>query len=161
VLSSLHRVVVGDNRIEVTLQADALRSIEGSASDEHDGFLVLRLAFEMRKRQGAVILEAPGQAPTMAGKPDRALVRAVVLARRWAAELGGGVVPSIKALARREGLCHHYTARLLPLAYLSPQITDAILAGKQPGGLARCARGPAASSRLDAAAAAARRYGPD
>jgi len=41
-------------------------------------------------------------------------------------------VASIRALAKREGLCNHYTARLLPLAYLAPDLTDAILAGRQP-----------------------------
>ena len=49
----------------------------------------------------------------------------------WAAELETGTVASINALARREGLCDHYTARLLPLAYLAPDVTEAILGGRQ------------------------------
>jgi hypothetical protein len=55
-----------------------------------------------------------------------------VLAKAWSRELEQGEVGSIKALARREGLCNHYTSRLLPLAYLAPDITEAILAGRQP-----------------------------
>jgi hypothetical protein len=63
---------------------------------------------------------------------DRALVRALVLARTWAGQLERGEVGSIGALARANGLCHHYAARLLPLAYLAPDLTELILNGEQP-----------------------------
>lgn len=72
----------------------------------------------------------------MAAQPpvrlDRALIRAVVLARTWAARLERGEVETIKALACAEGLCNHYTTRLLPLAYLAPDIVTQILEGRQP-----------------------------
>ena len=86
------------------------------------GLRTLRLAFHMRRRQGAVIIEPTDAAPTPAAKLDRALIRAVVLARTWAERLERGEVQTIKALARAEGLCNHYTTRLLPLAYLAPDI---------------------------------------
>ena len=50
-----------------------------------------------------------------------------------------GEVASIKALARREGLCNHYTSRMLPLAYLAPDLVEAILAGRQPRGVSLAA----------------------
>jgi hypothetical protein len=56
----------------------------------------------------------------------------MVLARRWAAELESGEVGSIAALASREGLCSHYTARLLPLAFLAPDLAEQIILGRQP-----------------------------
>ena len=85
----------------------------------------------MRRRRGELILDGhePAEAP---GRMDRALVRALVLARSWARELELGEMASIRALAKREGVCNHYTARLLPLAYLAPDLTDAILTGRQP-----------------------------
>ena len=60
-----------------------------------------------------------------------------LLGRRevYLTEPESGNVPSIKALARREGLCNHYTARLLPLAYLAPDIAETILAGRQGYGV--------------------------
>ncbi len=64
---------------------------------------------------------------------------AVVLARAWSRELELGEVASIKALARREGLCNHYTSRMLPLAYLAPDLVEAILAGRQPRGVSLAA----------------------
>lgn len=60
------------------------------------------------------------------------MIRAVVLARQWAERLERGEVASVKALAKEQGLCQHYTARLLPLAYLAPDLVDSILAGAQP-----------------------------
>ncbi|HEY3694447.1 hypothetical protein [Phenylobacterium sp.] len=79
-----------------------------------------------------MILEPTDGAPTPAAKLDRALVRAVVLARIWAAQLECGEVESIKAPAQREKLCNHYTTRLLPLAYLAPDLVSQILEGRQP-----------------------------
>jgi hypothetical protein len=92
----------------------------------------VRLAFHTKRRQGALILQSAGDVAQPAGKVDRALVRAVVLARRWALDLECGAVASISALAAREGLCSHYTARLLPLAYLAPDLVEQVLEGRQP-----------------------------
>ncbi len=49
--------------------------------------------------------------------------------------LATGNVSSIKALARREGLCNHYAGDLLPLAYLVPDLVEQILAGRRPRAL--------------------------
>lgn len=125
VVSALRRVTLSEDQIavqvaEAALSPDALGSLQGPGPDE--GVCGLRLAFHMRRRQGAIILEPSDGAPTPAAKVDRALVRAVVLASTWAAQLERGEVESIKALAQREKLCNHYTTRLLPLAYLAPDI---------------------------------------
>jgi site-specific DNA recombinase len=66
------------------------------------------------------------------GKPDRALVRAVCIAREWRRKLESGEVATTKELARLEGLCHRHTGRLLPLAYLAPDLVEAIVQGRQP-----------------------------
>ena len=58
-----------------------------------------------------------------------------MLARDWAKLLESGEVGSVKELARRNNLCEHYTMRLAPLAYLAPDITSAILEGRQPRAL--------------------------
>ncbi|MET0182182.1 MAG: hypothetical protein ABW199_04770 [Caulobacterales bacterium] len=47
-------------------------------------------------------------------------------------KLDSGEVASIKALARNEKLCVLHTARLLPLAYLAPDLVTQILEGRQP-----------------------------
>ena len=79
-----------------------------------------------------MILEAAGSVAAPAAQVDRALLRAMAPARGWAAQLESGEVGSVKELARKNGLCHNYTARLLPLAYLAPDLTEAVLKGAQP-----------------------------
>ncbi len=52
-----------------------------------------------------------------------------------AAKLVGLTEVPTKDLARRHHLCLRYTAKLLPLAYLAPELTTAIIQGRQPRGL--------------------------
>jgi hypothetical protein len=129
--------VVGNDRIESHLAVAALRpdAIPAGATEADDDVCMLRLAFEMRRRQGALILEAPGYRREPKPNMDRALIRALALAKAWARELETGEIASIKALARREGLCSHYTSRMLPLAYLAPGLADDILNGRQHRGV--------------------------
>jgi hypothetical protein len=136
VMGAIVKLTVGEDRIEAVLSAQSLTPHAAAAAQptNDSSAVVVRIPFEMRRRHGSLVLQQAG-APSPAGKIDRVLVRAVVLARRWAMDLESGATPSIKALARREGLCNHYTTRVLRLAYLAPSITTEILAGRQPVGL--------------------------
>lgn len=69
-----------------------------------------------------MILTAAQAASPAPPKPDRTLVRALVLTNAWARDLESDRVASIKALADKNGLCNHYTARMMPLAYLAPDL---------------------------------------
>jgi site-specific DNA recombinase len=68
----------------------------------------------------------------ISAKVDRSLVRAIVMARGWVKRLEAGEPPSIRALARAEGACILHTAKLLPLAFLAPDLVAQILDGRQP-----------------------------
>ncbi len=68
----------------------------------------------------------------LAPNTDLTLVKAIARARRWADELIAGMAPNITAIAAREGVDERYVSRLLPLAFLSPAITEAIVEGRQP-----------------------------
>lgn len=62
--------------------------------------------------------------------PDPTLGKLLVKARRWWDLLKTGEV-DIAALARREGVTGSYLTRIVRLAFLSPVVVDAILAGAQ------------------------------
>lgn len=62
--------------------------------------------------------------------PDAALVRLLVLARRWWSELRQGEL-DITRLAQREKVSATYLTRVVRLAFLSPAVAEAIVAGKQ------------------------------
>lgn len=63
---------------------------------------------------------------------DPDLIALVADARRWAAELLSGKTTPIQQITDREGLRSGSVSRVLPLAWLAPDITAAILEGRQP-----------------------------
>jgi hypothetical protein len=68
----------------------------------------------MRRCQGALILEAADGAAAPADLVDRALLRAMALARVWVAQLESGEVSSVKELARQNSLCQLHGATAAP-----------------------------------------------
>jgi site-specific DNA recombinase len=135
VVQAIQRLTLSSDQIVAVMQHRALGHNAAGVEDAEPGLATLRLPFHMHRRQGALILEPANAAATPAAKVDRTLVRAVVLARRWISELESGAVASVTALADREGLCKHYAARMLPLAYLAPDLVEQILSGRQPRAL--------------------------
>jgi len=50
----------------------------------------------------------------------------------WFDELVAGRALSLQALAERDGITRRYIRRLVGLAFLSPELVEAILQGRQP-----------------------------
>jgi hypothetical protein len=69
------------------------------------------------------------------GGPDTTLVAAIVRAHAWWRALCGGNAKSISQIADRDQSDERYVARNLKLAFLAPDITAAILEGRQPAHL--------------------------
>jgi DNA invertase Pin-like site-specific DNA recombinase len=68
-------------------------------------------------------------------RTDPTLIRTIIKAHRWLNELVSGKAISITDIAKRESTDRSYVNRVLPLAFLSPEITESILAGTQPADL--------------------------
>jgi hypothetical protein len=134
---AIHRVVLGAERIEVTLKgasSNAAPAAPGGTCRWVDDAVEVVFPIRLKHRQGAIVLSAPGPADAPA-KVDRALVRALCLATSWADRLARGETGSTREIAREQGLCHHYAARLMPLAWLAPDLAQRILDGRQPAAL--------------------------
>jgi hypothetical protein len=58
------------------------------------------------------------------------MIKALVRAHRWDQQIRAGA--SITAIAKKESVHRTYVGQILPLAYLAPDITEAILDGRQP-----------------------------
>ncbi len=56
-------------------------------------------------------------------------------AHSWKQQLFSGDAPTIKAIAEDEGVNERYVARIRRLAFLAPDIIEAILDGRQPADL--------------------------
>jgi len=67
-----------------------------------------------------------------APQQDPELIALVADARRWASELLEGKATSIQEITEREGVRSGVVSRILPLAWLAPDISTAILEGHQP-----------------------------
>jgi site-specific DNA recombinase len=64
--------------------------------------------------------------------PDPNLIRAMAKAHLWARQLVSGEVASISEIARRNGTSRSRASCILTLAFLAPDIVEAILEGRQP-----------------------------
>ena len=65
-------------------------------------------------------------------EPDQRLVHEVLRARRWFKSLSSGAIPTIAALAKAEACSAPYISGKISLAFLAPDIFEAILDGTQP-----------------------------
>jgi DNA invertase Pin-like site-specific DNA recombinase len=121
-LAPVERVVVHAGHLEIRL----------SQGDGASG--PVNVPFTSPRRPRRAILAAPDDArPRPIRAETRArLVERIALARTWCDELVSGKVPDTAAIARREG-CSERTVRMtLTLAFLSPRIVEAAIAGTLP-----------------------------
>jgi len=123
-IDAVLRVRIFPTELLIDIAADAL----GGELDAEPATLKCEVSFE-RPRNSTALIRIGAPAPT---KVDRSLVRAVVMARAWVKRLEAGEPQSIKGLARDEGICVLHTAKLLPLAFLAPDLVSQILEGRQP-----------------------------
>jgi site-specific DNA recombinase len=65
-------------------------------------------------------------------RADSALLKAVARARQWSEYLLMGRAQSVTEIAEREGVADRYVRRVMRLAFLAPEIVEAIVAGNQP-----------------------------
>jgi len=66
---------------------------------------------------------------------DPVLIKTIARAHVWIEELLSGRMASMTEIASRSGLSNSYVKKLMPLAFLAPDIIESIIAGKQPAHL--------------------------
>ena len=77
----------------------------------------------------------PGQARDLRPRPNATLIKALTRAYGWKERLFTGGAPSTSAIAKEEGVTERYVGRIMRLAFLAPDIVEAILDGRQPADL--------------------------
>jgi len=132
--SLIARIQVKADSISVELKLTVLMGwletrVEEAASDP-DATLALRMPCELRRlgRQKRLIVVA--HEPKT--HPDASLIKALVKAHEWFGMLRSRSVESITDVAMKENVQRTYPSRIIPLAFLAPDIVETILDGRQP-----------------------------
>ena len=142
---ALQKVEIRGDQVEVSLSKSALdpqavslekNSHSGNRYVDQGDVLALRIPIRLKTWGGEQVIHALREdSPENGGAPDRALIKAVARAFEWREALEKDEVHSILELARKTGCDEKYIRRLLKLAFLAPDIVEAILQGKQPHGV--------------------------
>lgn len=128
------QVSVLDCGVEVDLAVPALAA-QLQLADQADAPATLTLRADLRLTstgRAVRLVQGGGFAVTMA--TDTSLIALVPKARRWWDVLQEAEV-DIERLAAREGIGASWLTRVLRLAFLSPQVLEALLAGKLRAGV--------------------------
>ena len=132
-LASAVRVL--DDRIEIELATARLTAaVKLKREPEAPATLVLVCPVRLTRTGRAVRLVHSSGAPATGAEPDLALIRLVARAREWWSVIAAGEITPA-GLAAREGVTVQWLLRVMRLAFLSPEVTEALVAGKLAAGV--------------------------
>jgi site-specific DNA recombinase len=134
------RIAVRSDQISITIQRAGLLTLLGkhdavenaaraAAANEIADPLILTVPLARRRagRDTRLLIDGPE-----ATQADPALLRMLLRARELRDELMQSGEASLAETAKAEGISRTYLTRMARLAFLSPEITTAILDGRQP-----------------------------
>ena len=132
----VEKIIVDEKTIIIKLRRGLLlgEDVASSASEAASDSAVELTATAAFTRRGAETkLVLPGLAlQKHSSRCDPALIKAIARGRAWFEELVSGRARSLQELAKRDGISRRYIRRLIGLAFLSPELIEAILQGRQP-----------------------------
>jgi DNA invertase Pin-like site-specific DNA recombinase len=133
--TAIRRIDIRPEQMTVTicppsLSAVLLNQSESVPTSPPSDQVTLTMPFQLRRRGVEAKLIVGNEIANSTVDPK--LVETVQNANRWMKLLTTGEATSVDALAEIDGLPANEISRILPLAFLAPDITKAILAGKQP-----------------------------
>ena len=125
------RVDLSETGIRLSLKVPIPETAARPAANA-DGLIIARFFPMTVRRRGVemrLVIKGNG-AP--AARADSALLKAVARARQWSEDLMAGRAQSVAEIAERDLVSSRYVRRLLRVAFLAPEIVEAIAAGEQP-----------------------------
>lgn len=142
-LSLVSQVVLQEGRIEVMIRKTGLQqAILGDCArvkknrfipPRGSDFFSLLIEAHLKRSGGEMKLIVAGPStPDTARRPIPSLVQAVVRGHDWFEQIVQGEVTGGRAIGKLENLDERYVSRILPCAFLAPDIVEAILDGRQP-----------------------------
>jgi site-specific DNA recombinase len=131
----VEKIIVDEKTIIIKLRRGLLLGghVPSSASEgASDSAVELTAAAAFTRRGAETKLVLPGLAQQRhSSRCDPALIKAIARGRAWFEELATGRARSLQVLAKRDDISRRYIRRLISLAFLGPQLVEAILQGRQ------------------------------
>jgi hypothetical protein len=127
----VERITIHATEIEILLRTDDVASPR-SGSDGKERVLRVRLERRSRDRREIIVPDSTGMP---AKSLDHSLVLSVARGRAWVNALRRGEYADTAEIARKFDLSEPYVKRMLRLAFLAPDVVEAIAEGRQPRGL--------------------------
>jgi len=136
VAALIERIDVEANRIDIHFRPLRLGALLDSASTPlpraTDEAQILSVPIKLRRSGREITMLIDRTDPFATAKPDARLIKLLIRARRFNATLVDNDGVPFAPLVKREGVSPSYFTRLVRLSYLAPDITQAILDGRQP-----------------------------
>jgi hypothetical protein len=137
-LRLLHRVAIHKSSIHIAFKRSGLGDLvfwktpDSAACSEDPIEFVTPITLKRRGVEAKLIVStAQGEIAT----PDESSIAMLVRAHRWINQLAKGEIGSAREISRREKIDASEISRIIRLAFLAPDIVEAILAGRQPAEL--------------------------
>jgi site-specific DNA recombinase len=134
----IRQVVVRETELEITIGQSALRAAllgqppTPNGSSSQDVFTIVIQA-RLKRCGWEVRLVIPSDSGTeMSKRPSLPLIKAVARVHRWPEQIARGESQGRHSSAGFAKTSQRYVRCVLPLAFLAPDIVDAILEGRQP-----------------------------
>jgi site-specific DNA recombinase len=127
----VNRIELSPMRLRVILSVAALLPSSPEALALHEAVLTRDVPLRIKRRgvEMRLVIEGRSAAPKQS---DPVLLKEIGRAHRCFEALVSGQVSSLAELATIEGVSDRYVSRLLPLAFLAPDIVEALASGCQP-----------------------------
>ncbi len=142
-LDILDHIDVRQDRVHIVFRTHPLRSMMEDATqdsdyrnkgDESETTFALDLEVQLKRRGAGMKLVIQDDRVRRA-TPDPELIDTVAKGRRWFTEIRDGTARSVTELAASYDVDRTDVGRGISLAFLAPDIVEAIVAGHQPVGL--------------------------
>ena len=128
----LERVELLDDGIPLHLNRGGLhRRLIGEAGDLTSDPIMITVTARLTRHGMSNRLVVDGEAPRPGGVSNEPLIRAMACGRAWFEELASGQVASFGEIAERVGVTDRYVSRIVDLAFLAPDMVEAMLNGEQ------------------------------
>jgi site-specific DNA recombinase len=129
----IERIDFNTDQLRIKISIVGLSECIGSEVDSGSGSITLETPITFRRCgvESKIILPGDANAPLR----DNGLISLVSSTHHWAQKIFRREVNTVREISLEDGTDEGDVSRFLPLAFLAPDIVEAIINGKQPTGL--------------------------